>query len=229
MPYFGPGIMGLASPQGALATGFPIADATGSVSFMQAYDISGQVDPVGFTRDDLLPLELRTVVVYGDTVGAVGAGTPGDVNGVAGYKPILPVAVGEIELIQATARAESTDAVNATLDGGIGDDILLGKDGDDILLGGTGDDWLAGSGGQNRLDGGDGADVFVLGPGKDTIQDFDFSEGDRLLVAGPQEQLDAVIASARPAATGVEITTEDEGQVTLVGVGDVNADWFMTV
>jgi hypothetical protein len=79
--------------------------------------------------------------------------------------------------------------------------------------------------------GGDGADVFVLGPGQDTIEDFDFSEGNRLLVAGPQAEVNAVIASARPAVMGVQITTDDQGQVTLVGVaaGDVNADWFTTV
>jgi Ca2+-binding RTX toxin-like protein len=230
-PYYGPGIMGLTSPQGALATGFPVANANGIVSFMQAYDISGEIDPVGFTREDLLPLDLRTIVLYGDTVGVAGAGTPGEVNGVAGYKAFLPAAVGEIEFLQATARVESTATVNATLNGGAGEDILLGKSGNDILLGGLGDDWLTGNGGRNRLDGGDGADVFVLGAGQDTIEDFDFTEGDRLLVAGPQASINEVIESASSAPTGTRITTDDGGEVTLVGVaaGHVTTDWFTAV
>lgn len=231
LPYYGPGIMGLSSPQGDFAAGFPVAGPDGTVSFMQAYDISGRIDPVGFTREDLLPLELRTIVLYGKTVGGVGAGTPGEVDGSAGYKLVLPVAAAEIESLPGTARVESTAAVNATLNGGAGDDILLGKNGNDVLLGGAGEDWLSASRGQNRLDGGDGADVFVLGPGQDTIADFDFQEGDRLLVAGPQAAVNAVIASAAPAPTGVRITTEDGGEVTLVGVaaGAINADWFAVV
>jgi Ca2+-binding RTX toxin-like protein len=231
MPYHGPGIMGLTSPQGALATGFPVADASGTVTFMQAYDISGQIDPVGFTREDLLPLELRTVVMYGRTVGAVGAGTPGDVDGIAGYKPFLPVAAGEIELIQATAQLASTTPLNVTLNGGVGNDIILGKDSNDSLLGGPGDDWLAGGVGENWLEGGDGADVFVLGPGRDTIGDFDFGEGDRLLVAGPHIAVVDVMASAHPVGPDVQLTTDDGGFVTLIGIAaaSVRADWFTTI
>jgi hypothetical protein len=231
LPYTGPGIMGLASPQGDYANGFPTAGSDGRISFMQAYDLRGDIDPVGFTKADLLPLELRTVVLYGQTVGAEGDGTPGEVNGIPGYKSVLPVAAGEIELISATARVESNVAINATLDGGAGDDILLGKSGNDILRGGAGDDWLTGGGGQNRFDGGDGADAFVLGRGQDLVEDFDFNEGDRLLVAGDQADVNAVIASAVETGTGVRLTTEDNGQITLVGVaaGDVNTEWFTAV
>jgi Ca2+-binding RTX toxin-like protein len=231
LAYHGPGIMGLTAPQGALTTGFPIADASGTVTFMQAYDISGQIDPVGFTRDDLLPLELRALVIYGDMVGAVGAGTSGDVNGKAEYKPFLPIATGEIELIQATAQPQSTTPEGVTLNGGLGNDILLGKTGNDSLLGGPGNDWLAGAGGHNRLDGGDGADMFVLGPGQDAINDFDFGEGDRLLVAGPQAAVGAVAASVQSTGSGAQLTSEDGGVMTLIGIAaaSVQADWFTTV
>lgn len=231
LPYTGPGIMGLASPQGDYANGFPTAGSDGRISFMQAYDLRGDIDPVGFTKEDLLPLDLRTVVLYGQTVGAEGRGTPGEVNGIPGYKSVLPVAAGEIELISATARVESNVTINATLDGGAGDDILLGKGGNDILRGGAGDDWLTGGGGQNRFDGGDGADAFVLGRGQDLVEDFDFNEGDRLLVAGDQADVNAVIASAVETGTGVRLTTEDDGQITLVGVtaGDVSTEWFTAV
>jgi len=42
------------------------------------------------------PLNKRHIVVHGLTVGPVGAGTPGEVNGQAGYKTVLPVLCGEI-------------------------------------------------------------------------------------------------------------------------------------
>ncbi len=47
-------------------------------------------------KNDLLPLDLREIVLHGMTVPAVGEGTPGEVNGTAGYKVVLPVACGEI-------------------------------------------------------------------------------------------------------------------------------------
>ena len=42
------------------------------------------------------PLNKRHIVIHGMSVGAVGAGTPGEVNGQAGYKTVLPVLCGEI-------------------------------------------------------------------------------------------------------------------------------------
>ena len=43
-----------------------------------------------------LPLENRHIVVHGRSVGAVGAGTPGEVDGTPGFKVVLPVLCGEI-------------------------------------------------------------------------------------------------------------------------------------
>jgi Cu/Zn superoxide dismutase len=48
-------------------------------------------------NEQILPLTHSEIVVHGMTVGAVGAGTPGEVNGMAGYKAVLPVLCGEIE------------------------------------------------------------------------------------------------------------------------------------
>src|SRR5262249_55877740 len=45
-----------------------------------------------------------------------------------------------------------------TLDGGAGDDVLLGSSTNDRLLGGGGNDDLTGAGGDDVLDGGDGDD-----------------------------------------------------------------------
>ena len=230
VPFYGDGLLSLASPQGAFDTGFPIPDAEGNVSFVQAYDLNGPFD-FEFTRDDLLPLHLREVVLHGMTVGDEGAGTEGEVNGESGYKPDIPVAAGEIGLISPTARATSDAPLNARLDGGAGDDTLLGQKGDDTLLGGGGRDWLQGDGGRNVMTGGEGADFFVLGSGSDRIEDFDLVEGDRLVVKGTQEARDAVLKSARAVDGGVRLETEDGGTVVIAGavLEDVNADYFGTV
>ncbi len=50
-----------------------------------------------------------------------------------------------------------------TLDGGDGDDVLVGGPGNDTLLGGNGDDVLIGGGGQDVLDGGPGDNVLIAG------------------------------------------------------------------
>jgi len=46
--------------------------------------------------EGILPLADREIVVHGMSVGAVGAGTPGEVDGTAGYKTVLPVLCGAI-------------------------------------------------------------------------------------------------------------------------------------
>jgi len=72
------------------------------------------------------------------------------------------------------------------LSGGGGIDTLNGEGGDDALTGGDGDDTLVGGSGRDRLAGGAGADSFVfttLGQGAadlDRIEDFSAKQGDRI-------------------------------------------------
>ncbi|QID17096.1 retention module-containing protein [Nitrogeniibacter mangrovi] len=56
-----------------------------------------------------------------------------------------------------------------TLDGGGGNDILVGTDLVDTLNGGDGNDTLYGGGGNDTLNGGDGNDLLVGGAGNDTL------------------------------------------------------------
>ncbi len=58
----------------------------GTVDFTTTITLTGVVTP----------LNKRHIVIHGMTVGAVGAGTPGEVNGQAGFKTVLPVLCGEI-------------------------------------------------------------------------------------------------------------------------------------
>ena len=57
------------------------------------------------------------------------------------------------------ATAVPAGAIQLTLDGGAGSDVLIGGDGNDVLLGGPGDDVLIGGPGIDTLDGGGDDDV----------------------------------------------------------------------
>ncbi|ARJ67778.1 hypothetical protein WV31_20015 [Magnetospirillum sp. ME-1] len=58
---------------------------------------------------------------------------------------------------------------DVTIDGGSGNDVLLGNAGNDMIIGGTGNDVLYGASGNDTLLGGDGADTLDGGWGADTI------------------------------------------------------------
>ena len=59
------------------------------------------------------------------------------------------------------ASGAGANAILLTLDGGDGDDVLLGGAGDDTLLGGPGDDVLIGGPGNDVIDGGAGDNVVI--------------------------------------------------------------------
>lgn len=81
----------------------------------------------------------------------------------------------------------STFGGPVTLDGGLGNDVLLGGAGDDTLIGGMGNDTLTGALGNDSLDGGDGTDrltesanvdftlgnASLTGVGADTLAGFE--------------------------------------------------------
>ncbi|MEB3219554.1 MAG: calcium-binding protein [Nostocales cyanobacterium 94392] len=75
---------------------------------------------------------------------------------------------------------------NDRIKGGNGDDILRGGQGDDILRGGKGDDLLVGGRDNDQLFGGLGADKFEFGMefGNDIVGDFNFAEGDSIILKG---------------------------------------------
>jgi len=97
------------------------------------------------------------------------------------------------DMWQATAQLDSTgDEIlfgtigNDNLSGNAGKDILDGLAANDLLDGGEGDDIIKGSGGNDTLTGGTGSDSFVFESpteGIDTIEDFDSSEGDRIVIS----------------------------------------------
>lgn len=62
---------------------------------------------------------------------------------------------------------------SATLDGGAGNDVLLGSPGRDLLRGGDGDDVASGNDGADILFGGEGSDILNGGNGNDVLRGFD--------------------------------------------------------
>lgn len=91
----GDGYVELAEGQttyGPILVDFMNIDPSGSgeVEFKKTIHLTGS--------EMALPLQLREIVVHGLTVGAVGAGTPGEVDGTAGYKTVLPVLCGDIRI-----------------------------------------------------------------------------------------------------------------------------------
>ncbi|WP_436785043.1 retention module-containing protein [Stutzerimonas frequens] len=109
---------------------------------------------------------------------------------------------------------------NDTLDGGTGNDLLVGGAGDDILIGGLGDD---------QLTGGSGADTFMWKAGdlgKDSILDFNASEGDRIdlrdLLQGENDgnllsylRVDTTTSTLQISTAGVLNDTGSNADVTI--------------
>ena len=79
-------------------------------------------------------------------------------------------------------RGAGQGAVDGTVSGGAGDDLLVGSNADDTLDGGDGADVLRGRGGDDVLDGGDGPDLLIGGRGDDVLRG---GLGPDVLLGGP--------------------------------------------
>ncbi|MCW5760580.1 MAG: right-handed parallel beta-helix repeat-containing protein, partial [Phenylobacterium sp.] len=113
-----------------------------------------------------------------------------------------------------------------TCEGGAGNDTLRGGQQDDVLIGGAGDDYLSGDRDDDTMTGGAGADTFhSFGEaGIDLITDFDFAEGDRLVLdAGTtywvaQSGADTIvgmIGGGQVILAGVAASSLGEGWITV--------------
>lgn len=108
LPDYGPIVLNLKDPDVADPLGgFPTAP-DGVINFRQTYDLSGSPafasnvltpDPDdSFTASDLLPLDLREIVIHGLTLPMGAGANGGEADGTGGFKPTLPVAAGEIQV-----------------------------------------------------------------------------------------------------------------------------------
>ena len=101
-------------------------------------------------------------------VSVIGLAAQVNVTGAEATNDRLTVkALGGDDVVDASGVAAGS--IQLTLDGGPGDDILIGGDGNDILTGGPGDDVLIGGPGNDTLDGGGGGDVVIQLVGSDAV------------------------------------------------------------
>ncbi len=100
-PSYGPIVVPLSDPETGM---FPMT-ADGNISFSYLYDLTDAAifgdniltdDPDDkFDISSLLPLTMREIIIHGLSLGPVGM-APGEADGIAGYKTVLPVAYGQI-------------------------------------------------------------------------------------------------------------------------------------
>jgi len=105
-PRYGPIVLELKDPGNPVNGGFPVTAADGTSTFTWIFDLNDSA-PFGlnvltddpddtFTAADLLPLSLREIVIHGLTLREGEGANGGEADGTAGYKTVLPVAVGRI-------------------------------------------------------------------------------------------------------------------------------------
>lgn len=91
----GQDLLPLTNPPTGDPSDYPKAAADGTETFLEIYTITPHQLSL------MSPLETRMVELHGMTVSSdtTGLGTFGEVDGVAGFKAVLPVAVGQIQLV----------------------------------------------------------------------------------------------------------------------------------
>jgi Ca2+-binding RTX toxin-like protein len=109
-----------------------------------------------------------------------------------------------------------TDTIATTIDGGNGDDnlvggagagTLLGGNGKDFLAGGSGPETLAGGNGNDSVDGNGGNDVGLLGNGDDT---FVWDPGDGSDVVEGQNGIDTMLFNGANGPEQVDLSADGE-------------------
>ncbi|MGQ0563601.1 MAG: calcium-binding protein [Gemmobacter sp.] len=122
-----------------------------------------------------------TVVLSGSNPRTVDLADP---DAFAGLGPFLD----GIENVTGTSATDTFygNALANRLDGGNGNDVLVGRAGDDVLLGGVGDDTLDGGADNDRLDGGSNDDRLLGRDGNDSLYG---GTGDDQVLAGTGDDL----------------------------------------
>lgn len=164
---------------------------------------------------------------------------------IVGYEGITEITnsgdiVGSIQFGSGddTYTGSAAGHVSGTIDGGAGQDILIGADGMDDLDGGDGNDELQGNDGRDTLEGGLGDDtltggqdrdsfVFAPGFGHDTIIDFE-NNFDSLVLheaiwGGGKTAAQVLNQYAEVVSGSVVLDFADAGQITFSGFDDVVA------
>ena len=133
-----------------------------------------------------------------------------------------------------TLNADHT--IGTTINGGGGNDYIIGHDGSDVLNGGDGNDLISGYYGNDTLAGGTGSDTLIGGPGKDTfvfnmtdlgtgvdkITDFSASQGDKIDISNT---LQGHYTTASTLSNFVAITTSGSNSILSVDLDGSGQHW----
>jgi Ca2+-binding RTX toxin-like protein len=170
--------------------------ALGGVDTIAIHDLTGTDVALGFVLIDLESAfgsgvgdgAVDTVIVDGtagnDTIAVSGASSVAGINGLSTPVVILHTDAnatdqliinggGGDDLMDASGLAAGV--IGLTLDGGDGNDVILGSNGGDHLLGGSGNDLIVGGRGDDVAFLGAGNDIFQWNPGdgSDTVEGED--------------------------------------------------------
>lgn len=168
----------------------------------------GQFDNVaaiGTAGDDV-------ALVVGDASGVSVLGLAAQINitGSEAANDRISIVMGDgDDVVEASGLAAG--AIGLYVDGGDGDDVIIGSAGDDFLFGGAGDDVIIGGGGNDVIDGGEGDDV--------EIQGFSAGAGlgDRVDLRGHDVSFEWLMANATEIDGSAVLNIGDQ-QITLRGV-----------
>ncbi len=191
-------------------------DLAGTIGGSAGDGVADMVE-INATGDD----DIAFVVQSGTSVSVLGLAAQVTVDHFDATGDLLAINGGDGDDI-ISAASVSAGSIGLRLDGGAGDDILLGGAGDDFLDGGDGDDLLIGGG---------GSDTFLNG--ETTIQDFVAGAGteDRIDLRGiaGATDFDAVMAHAQDVDGGVVLDLGNGAEMTLMGVSvaALHADDFL--
>jgi Ca2+-binding RTX toxin-like protein len=142
-----------------------VDDLSGTDMANVAFDLAGGAGGDDGAADNVIAnatngADVATVSGIGPDARVNGLAAVVTVSGaVAGSDRITVNALAGDDVLDATGLAANSALL--TLDGGEGDDVLLGGAGNDTLLGGAGDDVLIGGPGNDTIDGGAGDNVVL--------------------------------------------------------------------
>jgi len=143
-----------------------VNDLTGTAVTKVNLDLGSPANSSGDGTNDTVIVNGTTgsdaVAVNGTSAGINVLGLSAAIN-IVGSEGALDQLI--IKLLAGDDALEATDLlaglIKLTVDGGPGNDILVGSHGDDVLIGGEGDDVLIGGPGLDILDGGPGSNTII--------------------------------------------------------------------
>jgi Ca2+-binding RTX toxin-like protein len=155
--------------------------------------------------------EQITVVGAGGSVGVTGLSEQVTLTGTEGANDSLRInALGGNDTINATGLAAGQLAL--TIDGGAGNDTLLGSAGNDTLIGGDGNDFV---------DGNQGSDTAFLGAGNDTFQ---WDPGDGSDVVEGEGGTDTLLFNGANIAEKIDISANGNRTRLFRDVANITMD-----